>query len=109
MARKPMITRTFKGEKITLLMADVEVGEIFNNTCILPRIYKKDSKRLERVKEMLETDSLKVVSIVSVDVTETRRGMTEEAFIEHSEELEPLKKYNKTEDEFLSNDEEATI
>lgn len=94
MARKPMITRTFKGEKVTLLMADIEAGEMFNNTCILPRIYKKESKRLDRVKEMLETDTLKVVSIVSVDTIETRRGMSEEEFIEHSQELEPLKKYN---------------
>lgn len=106
MARKPMITRTFKGEQVTVLMADINAGEMFNNTCLIPRIYKKESKRLEHVKQILETDNLKVVSIVSVDVKETRRGMTEEEFIQYSKELEPLKKYYKTDEELQPNEEE---
>lgn len=66
---------------------DIETGEPFNKTVVVPRTYKNDEKLLKKVKEVLETETLKPVHIVDKEEIETLYGMKEQDFIEHAEVL----------------------
>lgn len=68
---------------------DIETGEPFNKTVVVPRTYKDDEKLLKKVKEVLETETLKPVHIVDKEEIETLYGMKEQDFIEHAEVLPP--------------------
>lgn len=68
---------------------DIESGEPCNKSVVVPRTYKDDEKLLKKVKEVLETETLKPVHIVDKEEIETLYGMTEQNFIEHAEVLPP--------------------
>lgn len=68
---------------------DIETGEPCNRSVVVPRTYKEDEKLLKKVKEVLETATLKPVHIVDKEEIETLYGMTEQEFIEHAEVLPP--------------------
>lgn len=87
MARVPMVTRTITTTKVNVMCLDIETGEPFNKTVVVPRTYKDDEKLLKKVKEVLETETLKPVNIVDKEEIETLYGMKEQDFIEHAEVL----------------------
>lgn len=89
MARVPMVTRTIITTKVNVMCLDIERGEPFNKTVVVPRTYKDDEKLLKKVKEVLETETLKPVHIVDKEEIETLYGMKEQDFIEHAEVLPP--------------------
>ena len=68
---------------------DIETGEPCNKTVVVPRTYKDDEKLLKKVKEVIETETLKPVHIVDKEDIETLYGMKEQDFIEHAEVLPP--------------------
>lgn len=90
MARVPMITRTIQTTVCDVLCLNVETAEPFNKQVSLPRTYKDENSMLKQVKSVLDTDTEKVVHIVSSYVEETRYGMTEQEFIEHAQVIPPL-------------------
>lgn len=79
--RKPMITRTITTTDATLLMADTVAAEMYNITVTLPRTYKDNEAILKAARPLFETDTGKIVSVVSVSTRETLYGMTEADFI----------------------------
>lgn len=89
MARVPMVTRTIITTRVNVMCLDIETGEPCNRSVVVPRTYKDDEKLLKKVKEFLETETLKPVHIVDKEEIETLYGMTEQKFIEHSEVLPP--------------------
>ena len=89
MARVPMVTRTISTTKVNVMCLDIETGEPCNKSVVVPRTYKDDEKLLKKVKEVLETETLKPVHIVDKEEIETLYGMTEQNFIEHSKVLPP--------------------
>lgn len=89
MARVPMVTRTIITTEVNVLCLDIETGEPCNRSVVVPRTYKDDEKLLKKVKEVLETETLKPVHIVDKEEIETLYGMTEQKFIEHAEILPP--------------------
>lgn len=68
---------------------DIETEEPCNRSVVVPRTYKDDEKLLKKVKEVLETETLKPVHIVDKEEIETLYGMTEQEFIEHAKILPP--------------------
>lgn len=90
MARVPMITRTIQTTVCDVLCLNVETGEPFNKQVSLPRTYKDENSMLKQAKSVLDTDTEKVVHIVSSHVEETRYGMTEQEFIEHAQVMPAL-------------------
>lgn len=68
---------------------DIETGEPCNKTVVVPRTYKDDEKLLKKVKEVLETETLKPVHIVDKEEIEKLYGMKEHDFIEHAEVIPP--------------------
>lgn len=89
MARQPMVTRTIITTKANVMCLDIETGEPCNRFAVVPRTYKDDEKLLKKVKEVLETETLKPVHIVDNEEIETLYGMTEQEFIEHAKVLPP--------------------
>jgi hypothetical protein len=87
MARVPMVTRTIITTKVNVMCLDIETGEPCNKSVVVPRTYKDDEKLLKKVKEVLETETLKPVHIVDKGEIETLYGMPEQEFIEHAKVL----------------------
>ena len=84
-----MVTRTITTTKAIVMCLDIESGEPCNKSVVVPRTYKDDETLLKKVKEVLETETLKPVHIVGKEEIETLYGMTEQDFIEHSKVLPP--------------------
>lgn len=89
MARIPMVTRTITTTKAIVMCLDIESGEPCNKSLVVPRTYRDDEALLKKVKEVLETETLKPVHIVGKKEIETLYGMTEQEFIEHAKVLPP--------------------
>lgn len=89
MARKPMITRTITTTKATVLCLDIQKGEPFNETVVLPRTYKDEKAMMKAISPILDTETVKAVHIVDTEVCETLYGMTEQQFIEAASVLPP--------------------
>lgn len=89
MARVPMVTRTITTTKVNVMCLDIETGEPCNMNAVVPRTYKDDETLLKKVKEVLETETLKPVHVVDKEEIETLYGMSEQEFIEHAEVLPP--------------------
>lgn len=94
--RKPMITRTITTTKATIMVADTVAGEILNQEVTLPRTYKNDEAILKAARPLVESDEIKAVSVVNVEICEALYGMSEQAFIENAELL-PAKTAKKNE------------
>lgn len=86
-----MVTRTITTTKAIVMCLDIESGEPCNKSVVVPRTYKDDEALLKKVKEVLETETLKPVHIVSKEEIETLYGMTEQEFIEQAKVMPPRK------------------
>lgn len=84
MARKPMVTRTIVATEAEVMKVDVTTERTFKEVVTVPRTYKTDADLLKAVKEVAETDNIKVVHIIQSKKTETLYGMTETEFIAHA-------------------------
>lgn len=89
MARKPMVTRSFEVTRVNVMMCNTESAEVQNKDIEVPRTYKDNEKLLKVVKEIAETKTDKVVTIV--DKTEFTKlyGMSEADFLKNAIELDP--------------------
>lgn len=85
MARVPMVTRTITSTQVELMCVDKERGEIFNDSIIMPRTYKDETKLLKAVEKVYNKEGVKVVDIVDTKVVTAKYGMTEQKFVETAE------------------------
>lgn len=107
MARKPMVTRSFEVTNVNVMMCNTITAEVHNKQFEVPRTYKDNEKLLKVVKEMVETDSDKVVTIVDKSVATKLFGMSEADFLKNAIELDPeTRKVLETDDEDEDEDEE---
>ena len=105
MARKPMVTRSFEVTRVNVMCCDTDTAEVTNIEREIPRTYKDDNKLLKVVKEAIETDTLKVVTVVDKTVVSKLYGMSEIDFLKNAIELDPeTRKALETEDEADSED-----
>ena len=106
MARKPMVTRSFEVTNVNVMMCNTITAEVHNKQFEVPRTYKDNEKLLKVVKEMVETDSDKVVTIVDKSVATKLFGMSEADFLKNAIELDPeTRKVLETDDEDEDEDE----
>lgn len=88
MARKPMVTRTIKSTKCVVLCANVTSCKMENKVVTLARTYKDNAKLRKALEEVVNTDEVKFVHVVSQEEVETLYGMSEQKFIENAVELD---------------------
>lgn len=89
MARIPQVTRTLVTTVCDVMCLDVTSGNTFVEKVRLPRTYKDEKKLMKKLKEVMDTDAVKAVYVVSSYVDKTLYGMTEEDFVKYAEALPP--------------------
>lgn len=90
MARKPMVTRTFETTICDVMAVDTINAIVENQIVRLTRTYKTDDEMLKACKSVAETDTRKVVKIVTAWTEEKLYGMSEADFMRFSVELDPV-------------------
>ena len=89
MARTPQVTRNLQTTEVNVLCLDINKGEPFNQTVVLPRTYKDEKHMLKAVEKVINSDTVKAVHIVDSAVKETLYGMSEQDFITLAKVLPP--------------------
>lgn len=85
--RVPMITRTVKTTTAKVMTVNTENGSTTIKDYELPRTYK-DAKAVLRALEDQNTDTEKLVHVVSTTVNERLYGMPETDFIKYGQVIE---------------------
>lgn len=91
MARKPMVTRTLKATKAGVLCVNTDTQTTSIVGVTLPRTYKCDEDALKVARDMIDTETVKAVRIMSREESETLYGMSEAKFMELADILPPRK------------------
>lgn len=101
MARERMVTRTFEVTTIELLTVNTDTAEV--RKLELPITgFSAQRKPLEYLKELYETDTVKVVTYKELSTSQALYGMTEQDFLAHAALLPP-RTSEKSADEFSEN------
>lgn len=88
MARQRMITRTIEQSIAQVMTVDITTSEVSVRQYIIGGSYTSDVL-LSKLKNLFETDTLKLVHVKDVKVEEVLLGMTEEDFMRHAIVLPP--------------------
>lgn len=99
MARARKVTRTISSTKVIVMCVDTETAKVDNYEVTIAGAYTDDKKLMKAVTKVVETETLKPVSVVSTEVIETLYGMDEQKFIEMAEVLPPRDKKEVDENE----------
>lgn len=92
MARSRKVTRTICSTKVIVMCVDTQTAVVENYEVTIAGVYSDDKKLMKAVAKVVETETLKPVSVVSTEVTETLYGMDEQKFMEMAEVLPPRDK-----------------
>lgn len=82
-------SRTIKSVKVTVMTVNSETAEVGNAVYMVSQLPKKPEKLLADLRKAYETDSVKIVSVVSTEEINKLMGITEEDFFAHAVELDP--------------------
>ena len=88
MSRERMITRTVEITTAEIMCLDVVTAEVVTKRCDISGVFT-DEELLKAIKKICETDTFKVVHVVSQKTSELLYGMPESKFIELAEILPP--------------------
>ena len=89
MARVRMITRTVKGTVANVMCLDTVAAKAVNADYEISGVYQDNGKLLKALQAVYNTDTLKLVHIVSSSETEQLYGMPENEFMLHAKKLPP--------------------
>lgn len=87
MARARKVTRTISSTKVIVMCVDTETAIVNNYEVEIAGVYSDEKKLMKAVTKVVETETLKPVSVVSTEVINTLYGMDEQKFIEMAEVL----------------------
>lgn len=89
--RKAMVTRTFTTLSVLATVLDTKNNTVEQKALSLSRVVP-EKKILAKLQEAYDTDTTKVVHVISYKEVEELRGMTEQAFLENSVRLDNNRK-----------------
>lgn len=92
MARARKVTRTISSTKVVVMCVNTETAVVENYEVTISGIYPDEKKLMKAITKVVETETLKPVSVVSAEVIDTLYGMDEQKFIEMAEVLPPRDK-----------------
>lgn len=90
MARARKVTRTISSTKVVVMCVDTQTAVVDNHEVTIAGVYSDDKKLMKAVSKVVETETIKPVSIISTEIIETLYGIDEQKFIEMAEVL-PLR------------------
>lgn len=99
MGRIAMVTRTINFTQVTALTVDVVAQATATQVYTLSGTFSDNDKLIKALKKEYESDTIKVVSVISSEVQEQLYGMTEQEFMSLAKVLPPRKTYNSTEEQ----------
>ena len=94
MKKDKMVTRTIESTNVVLLTVNVEEHSVKNLSLTLCGTFRNNKELLNACKEH-ETETVKVVSVLSSETVETLYGMPESVFMQYAVQLPPRKVYEK--------------
>lgn len=100
--KESIVTRTIKAYNVKYLGVDLETHEVGTFDATAPARIKDKETMLKYLNQVYGTTvknggyMAKPVEVISADLVETLRGMTERTFIENSYEIVPKKKNENT-------------
>lgn len=89
MARKKMVTRTFKETTATIMCLNVLTAEVLVIDYTIGRDFQNDADCLAAFKEIEETGTFKLVHVENRTVKDVLIGMSEEDFFRYGTVLPP--------------------
>lgn len=98
MARARKVTRTISSTKVIVMCVDTETAKVNNYEVEIAGVYSDEKKLMKAVTNVVETETLKPVSVLSTEVIDTLYGMDEQKFMEMSEVLPPRDKKEDTDE-----------
>jgi len=98
MRKEKLVTRTFALTDIDAMTVDVTTADVKSIDITLVGSMTPEVA-LKKVKELIETDTLKVVNVTILAEYTELRGMTDQQFYEASQLLPDRKDYSKEEGE----------
>ena len=99
MGRIAMVTRTINFTQVTALTVDVVAQATATQVYTLSGIFTDNDKLIKSLKKEFESDTIKIVSVISTEVQEKLYGMTEQEFMSLAKVLPPRKVYGDTQEE----------
>ena len=96
MRKEKLVTRTFTLTDLDVMTVDVTTAEVNSLDLTLVGSMTTDVA-LKKAKELIETDTLKVVNVTMLAEYTELRGMTDQQFYEASQLLPDRKDYSKEE------------
>jgi len=87
MARVRMVSRTIETTTATVMVANTETSTIEEREVTLPVAYTDDKKLVKAIAKLIETETIKVLSIKAKNINSKLYGMTEAKFLELADEL----------------------
>lgn len=103
-----MVTRSFTVTRIIAMVADTVSAEVSNVEVEVPRTYKDEQKLIKVAKQMIETETVKFVTIVDKEEVSKLYGMTEIDFLKYAVELDKDTRKMLETDEAEADDEAGT-
>lgn len=88
MAREKQITRTISSTKAVALVADLSNNAITEHIYTVTGTYTAETV-MARLKADYETDTLKMLTVKSIELSEKLYGMPESVFMQYAQELPP--------------------
>ena len=89
MARERMVTRTITSTTYKVMSVNTETCEVSILPYATSEEFIDDEKALKFLRKKYETDTLKLVKIESIEITEQLYGMTEVEFMQYAKLLPP--------------------
>lgn len=89
MARIPMVTRTLTSTKANVLVVEVETGSTHVEEVTVPRKFNDEKKLLKAIRDLHESDDVKVVAIKSSEEINKLYAMPEDVFMENAKVIPP--------------------
>ena len=89
MARQKMVTRSMKVTETQVLMVNLDTQTTETTVVFMPNTYKDDKALMKALEKVYADSNLKPVHVTTSTVIEKLYGMTEKAFLDNAQELDP--------------------
>lgn len=87
--REKMVTRSMKVTVAQVLMVNLETQATETQEVSMPNTFADDTKLMKALTKTYEGSTLKPVHVIGTSVHEKLYGMSEKAFLESAQELDP--------------------
>ena len=87
--RKPMVTRSIKGTKVTVMCVDTTDAHTFEKEYIVKNKYSSDEKLMNYIRKTYDTDTVKNITVTGKEEVVKLYGLPEEEFVAMAKELDP--------------------